>query len=394
MAKATEPRIEAWVGHAVSQRWPDARVAAITALKGDASTRRFFSIDIHKSVVPSKAGMVSSSKTPSNIASASGSTVPASDTISKKKAIAPASAIAVDLGPDDLPLYARALKLVPEPVAEPPWINVHRFLSSIGAPVPELYFADTAARMMLVEDVGATPLFEAASRGDAADLYRLAADLLLIFHLEGTWRLDERCIASRVFYDERLFRWELEQFVELGIAQVAPGADRDAIAPELDDLAGRLGRVPRVFSHRDYHGHNLFVQYAPDDSSGKNAPLLRVIDFQDALMAPAAQDLAVLLTTRDTARVIAERIEQRVLDYYHTQLIRRGAATLLGFDEFLESYRLCVIQHALKVMGRFVYLEREGKSGYAAYIPHALEQARRMLARGSDFPNLRAVLGA
>jgi aminoglycoside/choline kinase family phosphotransferase len=266
-------------------------------------------------------------------------------------------------------------------------------LSSIGAPVPELYCADAVARMLLVEDVGATPLFEAASRGDAADLYRLAADLLLIFHLEGTRRLDERCIASRVAYDERLFRWELEQFVEFGIAQVAPGADRDAIAPELDDLAARLGRVPRVLSHRDYHGHNLFVQYAPGDSSGKNAPLLRVIDFQDALMAPAAQDLAVLLTTRDTARVITERIEQRVLDYYHAQLIRRGVATL-GLEDFLESYRICVIQHALKVVGRFIYLEREGKSGYAVYIPHALEQARRMLARGSDFPNLRAALSA
>jgi N-acetylmuramate 1-kinase len=379
VANTTEPRIEAWIERAVSQRWPDARVVAITALKGDASTRRFFSIDIHRSVVPPSDARASSSAIPSTAGSAS--------------KIAPASAIAVDLGPDDLPLYARALKLVPEPVAEPPWINVHRFLSSIGAPVPELYCADAAARMLLVEDVGATPLFEAASRGDAADLYRLAADLLLIFHLEGTLRLDERCIASRVAYDERLFRWELEQFVEFGIAQVAPGADRDAIAPELDDLAARLGRVPRVLSHRDYHGHNLFVQYGPGESSGKNAPMLRVIDFQDALMAPAAQDLAVLLTTRDTARVITERIEQRVLDYYHTQLVRRGAAPL-GFEDFLESYRLCVIQHALKVIGRFVYLEREGKPGYAVYIPHALEQARRMLERRSDFPNLRAALSA
>ena len=393
MAKATDPRIEAWIERAVGQRWPDARVAAITALKGDASTRRFFSVDIHNSVVVSSVAIASSSKTPSNIASASSSTISGSDAIASKTAIAPASAIAVDLGPDDLPLYARALKLVPEPVAEPPWINVHRFLSSIGAPVPELYCADAAARMLLVEDLGTTPLFEAASRGDAADLYRLAADLLLIFHLEGTRRLDERCIASRVAYDERLFRWELEQFVEFGIAQVAPRADRDAIAPELDDLAARLGRVPRVLSHRDYHGHNLFVQYTPADSSGKNAPMLRVIDFQDALMAPAAQDLAVLLTTRDTVRVITERIEQRVLDYYHTQLVRRGAAQL-SFEEFLESYRLCVIQHALKVIGRFVYLEREGKSGYAVYIPHALEQARRMLARGSDFSNLRAAFSA
>src|SRR5258707_1254647 len=83
----------------------------------------------------------------------------------------------------------------------------------------------------------------------------------------------------------------------------------------------------------------------------------------------AAQALAVVPTPRDTARVIMERIEQRVLDYYHTQLIRRGAAQL-SFEEFLEGYRLCVIQRALKVIGRFAYLEREGKSGYEVYIPH------------------------
>ena len=67
------------------------------------------------------------------------------------------------------------------------------------------------------------------------------------------------------------------------------------IAPELDRIAAALGRLPRVFSHRDYHGHNLYLQ-----AHGDSDPSLRVIDFQDALMAPCAQDLAVLLTTRDT----------------------------------------------------------------------------------------------
>ncbi len=138
-------------------------------------------------------------------------------------------------------------------------------------------------------------------RGDAADLYRLAAEELILFHLEGTRRLDADCMAMRLAYDARLFRWELEQFAESGIDAAAPGVRRSAIAPELDDLAARLGRFPRVFSHRDYHGHNLFVQMRPDQ---RGAPRLRVIDFQDALMAPAAQDLAVLLTTRDTARII------------------------------------------------------------------------------------------
>ena len=346
---------EAWVGSSVAQRWPGARPEAIVALKGDASTRRFWRVALRTSRVGRRAA-----------------------------AMVPTSSIAIDLGPDDLPLYARALRLVPEPLPEPPWLTMQRYLRAIDVAVPELYAADSAARMLLVEDVGEVALFDAARRGDAADLYRLAADQLLRFHLEGTKRLAPDCIAARVAYDERLFRWELDQFAEIGAAVVAPGVDRAAIAPELDDLATRLGRGERVFSHRDYHGHNLFVQYGPAE------PTLRVIDFQDALMAPAAQDLAVLLTTRDTSRVITERVEQRVLEYYYAALIRRERAP--AFDDFMESYRLCVLQHALKVIGRFVYLERNGKSGYAEYLPYALAQARRMIARGADFPALRAAL--
>jgi aminoglycoside/choline kinase family phosphotransferase len=345
---------ERWLHDAVGMRFPGARVTATIALKGDASARRFWRIAIEHQ---------------------DGSTQ--------------SSAIAIDLGPDDLPLYARALKLIPEPLAEPPWINVHRFLKSIGAAVPEVFVVDVPARMLLVEDVGEMPLFEAALHSAAGDLYRLAADELLVLHLEGTRRLDDRCIASRVAYDERLFRWELAQFMEVGIAKVSTAADPTSIAPELDDLAARLGRYPRVLSHRDYHGNNLFLQ-----SNSGGGQRLRVIDFQDALMAPAAQDLAVLLTTRDAARIITPTIERRMLDYYFAAHLRRGAAMALTLDEFIESYRLCVLQHALKVIGRFIWLEQNGKPGYAAYVPWALDQARRVLANRSDFANLRAALKA
>ena len=39
----------------------------------------------------------------------------------------------------------------------------------------------------------------------------------------------------------RLFRWELEQFLEAGLGEIAPRANRSAVAHELDDLAdGRI----------------------------------------------------------------------------------------------------------------------------------------------------------
>jgi hypothetical protein len=300
----------------------------------------------------------------------------------------PATAIAIDLGPDDLPAYARALRLLRQPLGEPAWTNVQRFLATIGAGVPEVYAADVAARMLLVEDVGDLPLFEAATNGDAGDIYRLAIDELLLLHIEGTRRVGPECIASGIAYDEHLFRYELEEFVEYGLPEVAPAARVQAIMPELNQLAADLDELPRVFSHRDYHGHNLYLQTQPDGELR-----LRVIDFQDALMAPAAQDLAVLLTTRDTSRIIQERVEQRLLDYYFAASLRRGAQALT-FDEYMQSYWLCVLQHALKVIGRFIKLELLGKRGYTIFIPYALAQARRALVRLDGLPELRAALAS
>src|SRR5262249_32255662 len=143
-----------------------------------------------------------------------------------------------------------------------PFLNVQRFLKSIGVAVPDIYAADLAHRMLLVEDVGETSLFQATLDGvdKPAALYRSAVDELLLIHVEGTRLLDRRCIGASIAYDERLFRWELEDFLASGAASVAPATALAALAPELDRLAGRLGRFPRVLSHRDYHGHNLFVQ--------------------------------------------------------------------------------------------------------------------------------------
>lgn len=344
-----EPRVEKWAADAIASQWPGAKDLGIAALKGDASTRRFFRI-----------------------------------TIAPGSSKAPSSAIVIDLGPQDLPLYARELRLYP-PLQEPPWISLHRFLSSLGAPVPSLYQWSADERLLMVEDIGSLSLFEAAraTPNKTADLYRDAVRELMRFHIDGTAKADSNCVAFQIAYDERLFAWEMRRFLEFGLAAIAPRAKAVSLEAEITVLARELGTLPRVFSHRDFYGNNLFVQ---------NDGQIRIIDFQDALMAPRAQDLAVLMTTRDTASIVSPALEERLLDFYFTGLIRRAVADL-NREDFVRSYRLCVLQHALKCIGLFVFLEREGKRGYDAFIPHATSQARRVLDLiGTDFPNLRKVL--
>lgn len=263
----SDRRAAGWAAEAITGKWRGSGLGSTTPLKGDASTRRFWRV-----------------------------------TLDPRARRAPATAIVIDLGPHDLPLYARALAMYPRPLPEPPWINLHRFLSSIGAPVPELYGYSRNHRMLLVEDVGTLALTDAAraSRSAAADLFRDAVKELMRLHDEGTARRDHNCLAFRVAYDERLFAWEMTRFAQVAVATVAPGAKLAVLEPELAALARELGSLARVFSHRDFHGHNLFVQ-----EEGR----LRVLDFQDALMAPPPQDLAVLITTRDTFELIGPELE-------------------------------------------------------------------------------------
>ena len=78
---------------------------------------------------------------------------------------------------------------------------------------------------------------------------------------------------------------------------------------------------------------------------------VRVIDFQDALLAPPQYDLASLLNDRITDQVIKAELEARLVRYYFErkcELEKRQA----NFTEFLDIYRLSAIQRDLKVVGR------------------------------------------
>jgi aminoglycoside/choline kinase family phosphotransferase len=343
---------ERWLRRSVSTIWGEgAGIGEVIELRGDASTRRFWRVALTGTSTEGGSG--------------------------------PQSAIVIDLGPEDLPRYVRALSLFLEKPSEPPWVNVHRFLTQIGVGVPALYAVSIEDRLILVEDLGRVTLFSAALGAAAAApaLFARAIEELALIHVEGTRNRTSQCVAFSIAYERRLFLWEMNEFVEYGLANLNWKGPIEPVRDELAELSDDLGALPRVFSHRDYHGGNLFVR-------GNRT---RVIDFQDALMAPAAQDLAVLLTTRDTAKVISPELESELIGYYLNCVRQRGGETPKR-SEFAFSYYRSVLQHALKMIGRFIWLDTS-KPGYIDFVPDCIAQVRRVLAANNDFPILRAVFG-
>jgi N-acetylmuramate 1-kinase len=290
----------------------------------------------------------------------------------------PTTAVAMLLAGNALPLSSQELNTFTEPLKELPYLNLYRFLRPLGVRVPELYYDGQQNGFLLLEDIGDLPLRTAAEGQSAAEIerfYRQAIDQLVLLQIEGTRHQDTTCIAFQQRFDERVFLWEFEHFIEWGLergkADSLSPVEGQTLRPLFADIAARLDRAPAFLNHRDYHSWNLFVQHNE----------IRVIDFQDALLAPATYDLATLLNDRDTPTVVSPDLEQLLVRYYCTAWRERGGDSIAD-DLRWEEYNLCLLQKASKVIGRFYYLELEkGKSGYMRYIPPTLATIRRVLGR-------------
>jgi aminoglycoside/choline kinase family phosphotransferase len=277
------------------------------------------------------------------------------------------------------------LAVFQEPLRELPYVNVHRFLERLGVAIPELYVDATERGLLLLEDIGDTPLWDALQgRSDAEQqaLFEAAIDQLLRIEIDGTAARDDACIAFQQVFDRRLFEWEFEHFLEYGLLDRLPdglpAAEQHELRQHFAALSAYLDEQPRVLNHRDYHAWNLYV------CDGR----IRVIDFQDALLAPAPYDLATLLGDRDTRDVVQPALEQRLLAYYAAAWARRGGAPWTA-EQLWQVYATCALQKAFKVVGRFHYLHRvKGKPGYLRFLPGTWRQIARLLA---SWPALVAV---
>ena len=314
-----------------------ARVAAAEPLHGDASTRRYLRLRLDGAPVAGAIAMLLGE----------GRFAPGSDELG--------GGLAVD---------------------ELPYLNVGRWLDAHGFPVPAVY-ADRAAEdgLLLLEDCGDTSLWAAAAAtpGEAPRLFGEAVDLLVGLQAAGDRHPDPACYAFRRRFDLRMARAELEHFVEHGIetrhGRRLPAGARAELLARLEPVAAPFADdAPAALAHRDFMAWNLQVQ------SGR----LRLLDFQDALVAPDAYDLAALLTDRTTATLVDDAAAGALVARFAAA---RAAAGIPAPPGLADRVRRCALHRALKVVGRFHFLEMvKGKPGYLAYLPAVYAVARRMLA--------------
>ena len=132
---------------------------------------------------------------------------------------------------------------------------------------------------------------------------------------------------------------------------------------------------------RDFHSPNLI--WLPERQGIARVGLL---DFQDAMMGPAAYDLASLL--QDARVDVPELMEVALLGHY----VKQRTAVDPDFEpaDFIRLYATLAAQRASKILGIFARLDRrDGKPQYLRHIPRVWGYLQRSLAH----PALAALQG-
>lgn len=283
---------------------------------------------------------------------------------------------ALVLGPpvrDGLP-YARVVHTA-ETVL--PFVAIAEALEGAGFSVPRVLAADLDAGFVLTTDLGREGVLDADGR-PVAERYEAAALALAALHGQhwsGEMATREGRSHTVPPFDRRAMETEIDLLLEWYLPHVrgrpADAAERARFAavwaPLLDDL--QTGEQSLLL--RDVHSPNILWQ--PNESGWRRAGL---IDFQDAMIGPAAYDLASL--GLDARADVPPELEARLVARY-TAARRAGDP---GFDAFAfeRAYALAGTQRLTKILGIFVrLLRRDGKPDYLVHLPRVRAYLRRTL---------------
>ncbi|MEP9348947.1 tRNA (adenosine(37)-N6)-threonylcarbamoyltransferase complex ATPase subunit type 1 TsaE [Xanthobacter sp. KR7-225] len=266
-----------------------------------------------------------------------------------------------------------------------PFVAMDRALIAQGLSAPLIEAADLDAGLLVIEDLGNVGVAEGNPPAPVRERYELAVELLAELHgrvLPGLLPVVPRVDHALARYDKDAFLAELDLMLDWYL----PARERpvDAVVREEYRLLWRGALVPvlaepKTWVLRDFHSPNLIWLEARE-----GLRKVGLIDFQDAVLGPAAYDLVSL--TQDARVDVPEALELHLVSHYVKA--RRAQDPAFDTRAFARSYATMGAQRASKILGIFTRLDRrDGKPHYLKHLP----RIRRHLARSLGHPDLRAL---
>ena len=246
--------------------------------------------------------------------------------------------------------------------------QLKRFLDAYAAVSPHGKLPEvvrTSDFAVVQNDVGDQTLFDLVHRDreNGIRFYRAAIDLLVAFQKAPAAEINPPFTAG-------LFLSELDMSREYYVETLMDVPEEIAarLDPLFRKLSDKLSHHPYTLCHRDFHGQNLHIS--------NNA--IYLIDYQDLRLGPDTYDLASLLRDRGMGRILGEKTELELVDYY--------AATSGAPGGVRHRYFETLLQRSIKILGTFAKQPIvRGRMHYLEFIPPTLESIRRCLEELPEF---------
>ncbi len=262
---------------------------------------------------------------------------------------------------DELP-YSQIAHLAEE---VRPFVAVSNLLQAEGFCAPEIYAADYDRGLVLLEHLGDGKIVD-DNNNPIPDRYIQSIEMLAHMHGKNwqatqtmddgiSYRVPEFDIGAMMIEVNLLSEWYLEDIDQASTQTIA---DYNEI---WTDLCQQAQSFENSLLLRDYHSPNIIWR---DDKNGLDK--IGLIDFQDALIGPAAYDVVSL--AQDARVVVSETQENELVTHYIE--MRKKQNVDFDAENFKYEYAVMGAQRASKILGIFVRLDkRDGKPDYRKLIP-------------------------
>ena len=275
-----------------------------------------------------------------------------------------------------------------------PYVALAAALRAQGFSAPSIKHADLDHGLLVMEDLGLNRVVTGDPPAPIPERYAVAVDLLAALH----GRSLPETLAVAPHLDYRLPRYDLGAFlieaellldwylVRAAGKESAGGKETEAMRQEFVALWTKALEpalaAPPTWVLRDYHSPNLLWL-----EERKDVARIGVLDFQDALIGPAAYDVASLL--QDARVDVPESLEMTLLGQYVRTRMGQDSEQGQPFDtaNFMLLYATLAAQRATKILGIFARLERrDGKPQYLRHMPRLWNYLQRSLAHPALAP--------
>ena len=268
-----------------------------------------------------------------------------------------------------------------------PFVAMTLGLRGLGFSAPAIFAADRAAGLLVIEDLGDELVVDGDPPAPIEMRYEAAIDLLAELHrnhLKDVLTVEPGVEYRIPRYDMDAFLIEVDLLLEWYLPKLEArinDAKRESFRSLWRDALLPVTSGAQTWVLRDFHSPNLL--WLPErEGTGR----IGLLDYQDAVIGPAAYDVAALL--QDARADVPEKMEIALLSRYTRA--RRSASATFDAPAFARAYATLAAQRASKILGIFARLEkRDHKPQYLRHLPRVSTYLQRSL-RHPDLAPLAA----